>query len=180
MNTTIDLITIIGNFSRSLFPVQKLITGGAYLLGILFCIQAISKFKQIGESRGGGSQEKIMSPMVYLFFGAALLYIPTALNTLADTAFGTGNVLTYSHYNPSNILSSMGLFVRTAGLLWFVRGCVLVTQASEPGAQDGPKGLVFILAGILAMNFDNTIAMLNTLLSGIINWTLNVKAHYGY
>ena len=64
----------------------------------------------------------------------------------------------------------MGLIIRTAGIIWFIRGSVLVAQASEPGGQHGMKGLVFIIAGILAMNFDNTIAMLNTLLSRVMDW----------
>lgn len=43
---TIDLITILGNISQSLYPVQKLITGGAYILGVLFFITAIGKLKK--------------------------------------------------------------------------------------------------------------------------------------
>jgi hypothetical protein len=173
----IDLIAMLGNLSQSLYPLQRFITGGAYILGILFFITAISKLKTIG---GGRSQEKIFAPMVYLMFGAALLYLPTAMSTLANTAFGVGNILTYSNYNQGNINSVIGLFIRTAGLLWFVRGSVLVAQASQPGTQEGPKGLVFLLAGILAMNFDNTIAMLNSLINYIINWGLSVKTSHGY
>ncbi|MDI1352463.1 MAG: type IV secretion protein IcmC, partial [bacterium] len=60
------------------------------------------------------------------------------------------------------------------------RGCVLVVHSSEPGTQDGPKGLVFIIAGILALNFDNTIAMINSVLEHLISWTLKLKASQGY
>ena len=118
--------------------------------------------------------------MMYFLFGAALLYLPTAMSSLANTAFGVGNILTYTNYNQGNIFSVMGLIIRTAGLLWFVRGCVLVAHASQPGAQDGPKGLVFLLAGIFAMNFDNTIAMINSLVNYIINWGISVKTSHGY
>lgn len=45
---TIDLITILGNISQSLYPVQKLITGGAYILGVLFFLTAIGKLKKMG------------------------------------------------------------------------------------------------------------------------------------
>ncbi len=76
---------------------------------------------------------------MYLFFGAVLFYLPTALNIMANTAFGVGNVLTYSYYNPYSIYNSMGLLIRTAGLLWFVRGTVLVVQASQPELKKGQK-----------------------------------------
>ncbi|MGL5742991.1 MAG: type IV secretion protein IcmC [Legionella sp.] len=180
MNTP-DLVTIIGNLSRALYPVQHLITGGAYILGILFFMTAIAKFRKIGDYRAqSSSQEKMYSPVMYLFIGAVLLYLPSALSVMANTTFGAGNVLTYSTYNSSNIYSSMGLLVQTAGILWFVRGCVLVAHSSQPGTQDGPKGLVFICAGILAMNFDNTIAMLNYTMGSVASWTMSIKSSQGY
>lgn len=179
--TTLDLVTIIGNISRSLYPVQHLITGAAYLLGIIFFLTAISKLRKIADTRAQSpSNEKMFGPMMYLLFGALLLYLPSALDVMANTTFGVGNILNYSSYNPANIYSSMGLLVQTAGLLWFVRGCVLVAQASQPGTQHGPKGLVFIGAGILAMNFDNTIAMTNYVLGGLIHWTMAFKSSQGF
>ncbi|MBI2785823.1 MAG: type IV secretion protein IcmC [Legionella longbeachae] len=179
MNTP-DLITIIGNISHSLYPVQRFITGGAYLLAILFFMTAIAKLRKIGDYRGRSSHEKMYPPIIYLVFGAALLYLPTALNVMANTTFGVGNVLTYTSYNPSNIYSSMGLLIQTAGILWFVRGSVLVAQSSDPGTKHGSKGLLFIFAGILAMNFDNTIAMLNYVMGNIASWTITVKNSQGY
>ncbi|PWY55376.1 type IV secretion protein IcmC [Legionella qingyii] len=180
MNTP-DLITIIGNLSRSLYPVQHLISGGAYILGILFFLTAISKLRKIADHRAqSSSQEKMYTPMMYLLFGAILLYLPTALDAMANTTFGVGNILTYTSYNPSNIFSSMGLLIQTAGVLWFVRGSVLVAQSSQPGTQHGPKGLAFIIAGVLAMNFDNTIAMLNYTISSLVRWTMAITASQGY
>lgn len=179
--TSIDLVAILGNISHSLYPLQRLITGGAYILGILFFMTAVMKLLKIGDHRAqSSSQEKMFTPLMYMLFGALLLYLPSALDLAANTAFGVGNVLTYSSYNPTNIYSSMGLMVRTAGILWFVRGCVLVAHASQPGAQDGPKGLVFILAGILSMNFDNTIAMLNSIMGNIASWTQAIKSSQGF
>lgn len=179
--STLDLVTILGNISQSLFPVQRLISGGAYLLGILFVLKAIGKLRKIADHRAqSSSQEKMFTPMMYLIFGAALIYLPSVIQTMANTAFGVGNVLTYTPPPTPNIYSSMGLIIRTAGLLWFIRGCVLVAHASEPGTQEGPKGLAFIVAGILAMNFDNTIAMINYILGKFLTWTLAFKASQGY
>lgn len=179
--TTIDLITILGNISHSLYPLQRLITGGAYILGILFFMTAIMKFMKIGDHRAqSSSQEKMYTPLMYMLFGAILLYLPSAMDIAANTAFGVGNVLTYTTYNPTNVYSSMGVFIRTAGILWFVRGCVLVAHSSQPGTQDGPKGLVFIIAGILSMNFDNTVAFMNTLMGNIAHLTVTIKNSQGF
>lgn len=178
---SIDLITILGNISQSLYPLQRLITGGAYILGVLFFLTALGKMRKIADSRAqSSSQEKIFSPLMYMLFGSILLYLPSALHVMANTAFGVGNVLTYTNYNPTNIYSSMGVIIRTAGILWFVRGCVLVAHSSQPGTQHGSKGLLFIIAGILSMNFDNTVSMLNHLMSYISNWTIAIKKSQGY
>ncbi|KGP62623.1 type IV secretion protein IcmC [Legionella norrlandica] len=180
MNST-DLITILGNISQSLYPVQKLITGGAYILGILFFLTAISKLRKIADYRAqSSSHEKMFTPMMYLLIGALLIYLPTGLDVMANTAFGVGNVLTYSNYNPANIYSSMGFLIRTAGVLWFIRGCVLVAHASQPGTQQGLKGLLFLIAGVFAMNFDNTIAMINAALEYFMKMTLAIKSAGGF
>ena len=176
--TTIDLVTILGNISQSLYPVQRMITGVAYVLGILFFITSIMKF--MNHRAQSSSREKMYTPLMYMLFGAILIYLPSALHLAANTAFGVGNVLTYTSYNPYNIYSSMGLLIRTAGVIWFVRGCVLVAHASEPGTQHGPKGLVFIIAGILSMNFDNTIAVLNSIMGDIVTWTTAIKNSQGF
>ncbi len=160
---------MIGNLSRSLYPVQRLISGIAYLLGILFFITAIGKLRKIGDKRTqSSSQEKMYSPMMYILIGAVFLYLPTALHVVANTAFGAGNVLTYSRYDPTNIYNAIGLLVRTAGMLWFIRGCILIVHSSQPGTQTGAKGLAFVIAGIFAMNIDNTIAMINSAIQYVL------------
>lgn len=179
--TTIDLVTIIGNISHSLYPLQHLITGGAYVLGILFFITAVNKLMKIGDHRAqSSSKEQMYTPLMYLMFGAILIYLPSALHVAANTAFGAGNVLTYTSYNPINISSSMGLLIQTAGILWFVRGCVLVAHSSQPGTQHGPKGFVFIIAGILSMNFDNTISVLNSIMGNIAAWSVSIAKSQGF
>jgi hypothetical protein len=177
----VDIVAIIGNVSQSLYPLQRFITGGAYLLGITFFIIAIFKLKKVVDHPvGRPSQEKMFAPMMYILFGAMLLYLPTAMDVMSNTVFGTGNILAYTKLNPYDIYSSMGLLIRTAGILWFVRGCVLVAQASSPGAKEGPKGLLLLFAGVLAINFDNTVSIINSFLSNMITWTLAVKSSQGY
>lgn len=176
---SIDLIAIFGNLSQSLYPLQRLISAIAYLLGVLFFITAITKLKKMvaqGHAGAGAS----FTPMMYLLFGAVLIYLPTGLSMMANTAFGTNNILTYSDFNSNNIFQSIGLLIRTAGLAWFVRGCVLVAHSSEPGAQHGPKGMLFLIAGVLAINFDNTVAMLNTLMGNMSTWAITFKTYRGY
>lgn len=176
-----DLVLMIGNISRSLFPVQSLISGLAYLIGIGFFITAIAKLRKIGDARASSSShEKPFIAIAFLLGGAALVFLPSAVHTLSNTAFGVGNILQYTSYSPYNIVSAMGIVVQTAGLIWFVRGCVLLVTASEPGVKHGAKGLAFLCAGVLAMNFEMTLAVANTLLEKMSTFTINVKNARGY
>ena len=174
-----DLTLMLGNLSQSLLSVQRLITGLAYLLGLVFIFISLQKLKNVASS-GGHSQEKIFSPMAYMLFGAALLFLPSAIKVMANSAFGVGNVLSYASYQPYNVIDSMGIIIVTMGVVWFIRGCVLLAHASQPGVQEGPKGFMFVCAGVLAINFDNTVSMINTLMLHFTNITLAVRDAKGY
>ena len=169
-NTT--FATILANLSQSLGPVQSLLSGLAYLLGILFMMTAISKLKKIGDARTGShSQEKMYAPIAYFIISALLIYLPTSVTALSNTTFGTSNVLQYTPFNNTTVYGSMGIIIQTAGLIWFIRGCVLIVHGSQPGpgAKEGRKGLLFLLAGVFAVNFQDTMGML----SSVINWLIS-------
>lgn len=171
--SNIDLVTMIGNLGQSLFPVQELVSACGYLLGIGFIFTGIGKCKELAAGQHGmGAQGKVFAVVGYLVMGAALLYLPSMLQTVSNTLFGTSNVLQYSQkYNPYDIYSSMRLLIQTAGVIWFVRGCVLLAAASEPGEQHGPKGMTFVFAGILAMNFESSAEWLNYILNSLMQMT---------
>jgi len=118
-------------------------------------------------------------PLAYFLGGAALIFLPTTLTVLSNTAFGTDSILAYATYNPYNIYDAMKLVIKTMGLIWFVRGCVLLVHASEPGVQEGPKGLTFLFAGILAMNFEGTISILNYMMDHMMDLGLSAKKTTG-
>lgn len=176
-----DLTTMLGNISQSLYPIQRLVSGGAYLLGILFLMKAIGKLKKIGDYKAQSpSHERMYGPLIFMLMGALLIYLPTGLKVMANTAFGVGNIMSYSNYSQFNIYDVIGLLVRTAGVIWFVRGCVLISHASDPGTKEGSKGLLFLFAGVLAINFDNTIAITNYLVNKLVTWSLVIKTSQGF
>ena len=153
---------MIGNLSHSLYQVETLISGFGYVIGILFLITAVTKLQK-------ASQEGMSTPIAFFLGGAALVFMPSMIGALSNTAFGSGNVLQYIQYNPYNIYNSMGIIIQTAGLIWFVRGCVLLVHGSVPGGENGTKGLVFLIAGIFAMNFGATIAVVNYIVNQLVN-----------
>ena len=165
-----DLIVMIGNLSQSLLSVMSLFSGLGYAVGLLFVIKALMKLKSVGESKSG-SHESVFIPLVYFFLGAALLFLPSMVNLISNSSFGTGNILQYAQYKPHDIYAAMGLLIQAAGVVWFLRGCVLMAHSSHPGVEHGAKGLIFIISGILAMNFQETMAALDYIMNELLSMT---------
>lgn len=173
---SIDIVTMLGNLSQSLLSVQTMVSGAAYLIGLTFFMAGLQKLKKIGDHRAGSSsQEKMFVPIAFFLGGAAFVFLPSALSTYSNTLFGSDSLLSYADYDKRSIYDIMAVIIRTAGLIWFVRGVILLVQASHPGVQHGPKGMAFLIAGIFAINFEYTVSIINHGLELFINVTLGSR-----
>lgn len=167
--------SILNNIAQSLLPVQKLITGGAYLIGIFFAMKALVSLKSHGEMRGGGSSS-LKEPLLYFIVSGMLIYFPTGFEVLMNTTFGYSNVLAYSEGSAMNawlggdseLGSALTVIIQTIGLYAFVRGWILITKSSSTGQPPNGtgKGLTHVFGGILAINIVGTIEMINNTLMG--------------
>lgn len=172
---------ILTNLANSLVPVQRLITGGAYLIGCAFLFKAIYTLKMYGEARTMmSSNTSIKEPVVYLMVGAIFIYFPTAFSTLMQSTFGYQNVLQYAPVNSGSqtldflfgsgsvVGRPLTMLIQVIGLIAFVRGWVLIARSASQGQPPGGtgKGFVHVFGGILAINIVGTINMINNTLYG--------------
>lgn len=157
--SNIDLTTILANLSQSLLSVETLALELSKVLGIVLVISGLIKLTKISKY----SHEGPSAPIAYIFGGSALFYLPYSTKAISNTLFGSSNPLQYTDYQTFTIYDSIRILVQTAGLIWFVRGCVLLVHAAEPGKQEGLKGLLFVSAGVLSLNFNFTVDSLNEL-----------------
>lgn len=171
---SVDLITMIGNLSQSLASVDRLVTGVSYLAGLVLVYSGILKFRKVASS-GGRSQEHYFNALAFTVAGAILLFFPTSVRIMSSTVFGSENILSYAHFNKWDIFASMGILIKTVGMIWFVRGCIMVVHASSPGHQNGLRGMFFIVTGIFAMNFVWTMAMVNDVVKALLSWSFTFK-----
>jgi intracellular multiplication protein IcmC len=177
-------IGILNNIANSLLPIERLVTGAAYLMGLGFAIKALMTLKSHSESRGqsaGGGGNSMKEPLVYLLVAGMLVYFPTGFEVLMNTTFGYGNVLAYAPVNSSSpVLNSLfgsdsevgyalSLFIQTIGVFAFVKGWVLIARSAGHGQQPGGagKGLMHVFGGILAMNIIGTLEVINNTLYGV-------------
>lgn len=172
-----DQTTLLVNLANSLLPVQNLITGAAYLIGVAFAVKAIYSLKVYGEARTmQASSSSIKEPVFYLLVAGLLIYFPTGVDIIMNTSFGYSNVLAYGDSDvvsgafgaDSDLGRSLVIIVQTIGLYAFVRGWVLIARAASQGQPPGGtgKGLIHVFGGILAVNIVGTIEMINNTLFG--------------
>jgi intracellular multiplication protein IcmD len=64
----------------------KVLTAGAYVMGIGFVIASLFKFK---AHKDNPTQVQIGAPIALLFIGAAMIFIPSVMKTGGATVFGS-------------------------------------------------------------------------------------------
>lgn len=174
---SVSQTSIIVNIANSLLPVQQLITGAAYLIGIAFAFKAIYSLRIYGEARTMmSSNTSIKEPVFYVLVSGFLMYFPTGLDVILNTTFGDSNILAYSDSGAAASLfggnnqvgNAMVIIFQTIGLYAFTRGWVLIARAASQGQQPGGtgKGLMHVFGGVLAVNIVGTIEVLQNTLFG--------------
>ena len=161
-----SISSMLDKLNESIDPLYFLVTGFAYMLGIMLFWTAIRKLKDVADYRAQGGGKSVMIPLVYLMGAGSLLYLPTMYEIARNTLWGSNNPIAYTNFiqqfaenNFANV--SVMNVLKFIGVVWFIRGIVLLVQASEPGVQHGKKGLFFFLAGIFGMYIQYTVDLIN-------------------
>ena len=155
-----DLTTIIDGLAASVDPFMGMLSGFCYFMGINLMWVAVKKINKIGDfTARGGPGTPTFIPVAYLVGGLIFIYLPSFLDVAHNTFFGaSSSAISYvdleAKYGPN--ATSIMKIVNLAGLVWFLRGISLLVQASEQGVQHGPKGMLFMISGIFALNIQYT------------------------
>lgn len=166
----IDLVSMFINFSGSLPSIQAMVSGLGYLVGIYLFIAGLMK---LAEAGGQGGKESHLAALVYFGAGALLLFLPSSIPVFSNTFFGEENILAYDEQTDDPFYLALKMLIETTGLIWFVRGCTLLLRMGKPGIKDGSRGFLYIAAGILAVNIDNTMAAIDYSLNLFVTSTMD-------
>ncbi|SRR5579883_2401833 len=167
-----DAVTMLENFAKSIPDLMMFVTALAYVMGMWFIVKGLLSLKQYGESRTqGSSQHELKGPMIYLFVGAALLYLPTTVMYSTNTFWITTTPYAYQdaldQTDPwQDLIYTVFQVVELIGVIAFIRGLIILTHLGQGSAQPGSFGraMAHIIGGIFCINiyfFIQTI--LNTL-----------------
>jgi intracellular multiplication protein IcmC len=162
-----DAVQMLTNLANVQPNVYKLVTGAAYIIGLSFIFRALYHLKIYGELRTMmASQTGLKEPLMYLFAGAMLLYLPTGFGTVMQTSFGYDSVLAYSDWQLGGGMAftpggrAILMLVQLVGVIAFIKGWMILARSiGQGGASQGNttgKALTHILGGVAGMNIVGT------------------------
>jgi len=170
-NSNADLSTMLINLSQEVPNLMRLVTAIAYVMGFFFTYKGILSLKEYGEARSMMStQHDLKTPLLYLFVGAALLYLPSTVQTGLSTFWTNPNPYGYvsSATDPwTELTNACFLLIQLIGVIAFIRGLVIFTHlGGQGGHQPGTLGraMAHVIGGILCINlYDFLQAILGSL-----------------
>lgn len=166
---SVDISQLLINLSDSLAPIQRLITGFAFMLGVALIFRSIYYLKVFGEARVMmQSNSSITEPLIFLFAGVILIYISSGLSIFLESSFGYENPLSYTDWRAGGDMStpvrkSIIWFIQAIGVITFVRGTYQLTKIGQRNMQGGGlgKAVTHLFGGVLAINIVGTVNILS-------------------
>jgi len=157
---TVSADVMLENINTQLPYLYALISGGVYIFGIVIFIRGVSKLREVAESSSGRAQRSSLTePLAHMILGVALIYLPTSMDVMLATVYGTSAITPYSGYGPTggsfNEMAQVIInIVQFVGFIAFVRGLILFHRLGTGQAQQGTfnKGFTHLIGGIIAIN----------------------------
>ena len=163
-----DVQDILVNLSSILNPAMAMLLGISFVSGIVMILRGLLMLKSFSMPLTQASKPgEISGPLVYIFVGTVLIYIPTSTDVLSATLFGTGlpSIFPGSHGSTSftpnlqnmgkastqimgyasisvesqwaTLIDTVVYYMQFIGFLAFLRGWFIVAQSGQPGVQPG-------------------------------------------
>ncbi len=139
------------------------------LLGLATFVGGMFQLKRYGEMRTMmSSQMSIGGPMMMLFSGAALLYLPTFISTVLVGFWGPGAEMDLpvetSMEGWAQYIPPVLMLVRLVGVYAFTRGFIILSRSGSGGQQGNiGKSMIHIFAGILCVHIMGTVKLIESL-----------------
>jgi len=161
----VSLTTLITNLAQQLPQVWLLVTALSYVFGFFFVVEGILKMKKFAEQRSMMSTEASMrGPLLWLFVGAAMIYLPSSLNAGLTTFWLNPNPFGYENEIKEkwrDLYNACIYIVQLVGLIAFIRGLFILVHLGQQGGQPQfGRAMAHIIGGIFLIDLYDTLQMI--------------------
>lgn len=167
-----NLSDMLTHFATTVPNLIEMTTAAAYVLGMFFMVAAVMGMKHFGEMRTMMSQEhSITGPLVEFFVGAAMLYLPSTIQTGLSTFWVAPNPYAYLS-SPTDqyttFINACYSIMQLIGIIAFIRGLIILKKLGAGRTQDTlGKALAHLTGGVMCINMYTTLQMLEA----TVGWT---------
>lgn len=159
-----NLADIMTNLQGNIPWLRRLVVGFCYVSGVGLILKSVFMLKAFGQQKTMmASHSSFTKPLIIMFVGAGLIYLPTIIDSGVASlfAYGSKSVMDYPVASDwSSIIDPLIDIVKLLGLVTFVRGWIMLAKfGAEGGGQQGVggKALMHMIGGVFAMNIVATI-----------------------
>lgn len=178
--TTLDgtegLDVMMQNFVLNIhMPMMQLVAFISILVGLVYIVRGLYKSAKIGSGAQGSDPKSII---VHFVIGAILISTGTSFYDVMQSLFGdrlVTDTFTYSGIawskltgsadsaaNAKKTVNAVFAFIQIIGIIAFTRGWLVLKAAMDGGQATIPQGIVFVVAGVMAVNITKMVEIFNT------------------
>lgn len=156
---------VIARIGNNIGALMEMVTAFAYVMGIYLVVMGVMELKKYGESRTMMSSEhSLKKPLILIFVGTALVFLPSSINTGLTTLWNEPVPLGYvtEAGNPwSELVGNSFIILQFIGVIAFIRGLIKLTHLTGHGGQPGQfaSAMTHIIGGILCINMYDTVRL---------------------
>lgn len=153
-----NVATMIENIAETVPSLMLFTTALSYVIGFYFVFHALLLFKKFAEQRTQMSGEaKMAGPLLYLFVGAALIYLPSAVRSGMTTFWVAPHPYGYETGSTDAWAIFIGAcfnIIQLIGVIAFIRGLVILAHVGTGGGQQATVGraAAHIIGGIFCID----------------------------
>jgi intracellular multiplication protein IcmC len=157
-----DVVTMLLNLDKSFPWLAYMVSGFAYLFGFSIVIKAIWDLKKYTLGVSMTAQNDLRPTVVHLAIGALLIFLPSTLQSLLATVYGTDAITGYTPIGGGTswqiAQDTLIIFVQFVGLVAVVRGLLHLHKAAHGQSQQNgfAKGIIHLVGGVLSLNIIQT------------------------
>ena len=179
----VDFSQLMINLAKPIGPLTGLAFMISFVIGFIFIFRGIGLFKKFGMQHNMMNPGEVAGPLMFVFVGTVLMYLPYTADVSIKTIFGENSTLLFygttgltqqQRYerlgSGEELLSfttvsfqdqwvtlanTVVLYIQFIGIIAFIKGWVIMAKSGNPGVQPGSisKGITHIVGGIIAVNF---------------------------
>lgn len=165
-----NIADMVQSIAETVPQLMSFTTALAYVFGFWFVFHGLILLKKYGMQRTQMSGDASMAgPLLNIFVGAALLYLPSTIQSGMATFWANPNPYGYDTKGDESwdtFIAACFMIIQLVGVIAFIRGLMMLTKLGQGGGQQAGFGraAAHIIGGIFCIDmYDFLQAVFSTL-----------------